>query len=209
MLPVAQPRLFRSLACVAGLLVMLLGLLVLRVRPLLLDAPEGRVVAGSLALLGAGAAVVLAALSRRWRHSPAAVAGAGVVIVLVLQFAVHATRGVEPVKAMAQHVLEQRAEGERVAPYGIFVRNLLFYTHVEQENLFNHQRLVDYLSRPDRVLCVMRDSDLEALRAGPFPNLRRLAAITYFDAATAKPRTLLWPDPARDRVTAVLVDNGH
>ena len=46
------------------------------------------------------------------------------------------------------------------------------------------------------------------LRAGPLPGLRRLATLTYFDPATAKVRTLLWPDPARDLVTAVLVDNG-
>ncbi len=209
-LPGAQPRLFRLLASVTGMLVAVLGLLLFRVRPLLLDAPDGRVAAGSLVLLVAGLSVVLLSLSRRWRHVPALVAASGIAIVLVLQFAVLTTRGSEPVKAMARHVLEQRRAAEPVAPYGILVRNLVFYTHVEQVDLFNQQpHLVNYLSRPDRVLSVMRERDFEALRSSGFPHLRRLATLTYFDAATAKPRTLLWPDPARDLVTAVLIDNGR
>jgi 4-amino-4-deoxy-L-arabinose transferase-like glycosyltransferase len=208
-LPGAQPRLFRILACVSGMLVALLGVLLLRIRPLLLDVPAGRVTAGSLVLLLAGLAVVLAALSRRWRQVPAAIAASGVAIVLVLQFAVLTTRATEPVRAMAQHVLEQRRAAEPVAPYGVFTRNLVFYTHVEQVDLFNRrEHLLDYLSRPDRVLGVMRESEFEALRASACPRLRRLATLTYFDAATSKPRTLLWPDPERDLVTAVLVDNG-
>jgi len=209
-LPAAQPRLFRILACVAGMLVVVLGLLLFRVRPLLLEVPDGRVALGSLALLLAGLAVVLAALSPRWRLVPALIAASGLVLVVVLQFALLTTRGTEPVRAMAQHVLEQRRAAEPVAPYGIFVRNLVFYTHVEQVDLFNRRpHLVNYLSRPDRVLAVMRERDFEALRSSGFPNLRRLATLTYFDAATAKPRTLLWPDPERDLVTAVLIDNGR
>ena len=207
-LEAAQPRLFRALSAVAGLLVALVGLLLFRMRPLLFAVPDGRVLAGSLALLGAGLAVILIALSRHWRQAPWMLAAAGVATVLVLQFAVLTQRGPEPVQSMAEEVLAQRRAGEPVAPYGIFVRNLVYYTHVEQENLYNRERLLDFLSRPDRVLCVMRDSELETLNASGFPGLRRLAAITYFDAATAKPRTLLWPDPQRDLVTAVLIDNG-
>jgi hypothetical protein len=79
---------------------------------------------------------------------------------------------------------------------------------VEYTDLYsNEEQLFEYLSRPDRVLLVLPESELQRLEAsGRFP-LRRLAAISYFDAATAKPRTLLWPDVSRDLRTTVLVAN--
>ena len=207
-LPQAQPRLFRALASIAGLLVVLIGLLLLRAQPLLFAAPAGRPLYGSIGLVVAGLAVMAVALSRWWRHVSVAVAASSVAIVAALQFGVLAHEGPEPVEQMARHVIEHRRAGEPVAPYGIFVRNLVFYTHVEQVDLFNRDRLLDYLARPDRVLCVMREGELKALQATAFPRLRRLATLTYFDAATAKPRTVIFPDPGRDLQTAVLVDNG-
>jgi 4-amino-4-deoxy-L-arabinose transferase-like glycosyltransferase len=217
-LPEAQPRLFRWTAGLSGATVMLLGLLLWRARPLLFALPPSQVTTGMLVLVAAGLTVILVAASRRWRQAPVAIAASAVVFILVLRYVIVGLPGLDPVEQMAGLVLANRTAGERVASYRVFVRNLVFYTHVKQDPLYAEQDLVAFLDTPDRVLCVMTESDLRRMeeasrrpgagRLGQvMPGLRRLAAITYFDASTAKIGALISPQPEKDLQTAVLVAN--
>lgn len=205
-LPDAQPRLFRWMAALSGAIVIALAALLWRAQPLLFAQPAGRVTAGIVALLAAGAAILALAASRRWRRATVAIAVAGAVIVLVLRLSILAQPDLDPVEQMAGQVLANRHGSETVASYHVFVRNLVFYTHVQQADLYTEDNLVAFLDTPDRVLCVMEDDDLAKVeRRGLHP--RRLAVLRYFDAPTAKIGSLLWPDPEKQLTTAVLVSN--
>ena len=207
-LPAAQPRLFRILTVTSGVLIGVLAVLLYRVRPLLVEIPAIRVTTALVALGVTAVAVTALAMSRQWRRGSVAIASAGIVLVLALQYAVLDVPGLDPVERMANEVLQQRRAGEPVAPYRAFVRNLIFYTHIEQTDLYSDEaNLREYLSRPDRVLCVITENELKPLEASGQIPLKRLASVTYFDAPTAKPRALLWPDPERDLRTVVLVAN--
>lgn len=186
-----QPVLGRGLSAACGVLVLALAALLWRAQPLLTNIPAGRRAAGIASLAGAGLAVVILAVTRRWRLAPAGVAVAGAAIAIVLNQAVLAEPGPYPVERMARAVLAERQAGEAVGPYRVFVRNLVFYTGVEQEDLFNETRLRDFLDRPDRVLCVLREDDLRRLQETRPGRFRRLYAVTYFDPATAKLRALI------------------
>ncbi len=217
-LPDAQPKLFRWMSGLSGTVVALIGLLLWRARPLLTIQPPGLLMAGAAALGAAGLAVVILAVSRRLRLVPGAVAAAAVVFVLVLRFVVYELPDLDPVEQMAGRVLAHRVGAERVASYHVFVRNLVFYTHVKQDDLDNDEHLVAFLDTPDRVLCVLPERELRRLQAAAgqpgadrlaavMSRLRRLESTTYFDAATAKIGALVSPNPERDLQTAVLVAN--
>ena len=205
--PGEQPTLARWSSGLSAALVLALAALLWRAQPLLPAVPAGRRATGVAALAAAAVAVALIASSRRYRLAPFAVAAAGATVAIVLNQTVLAEHGPYPVERMARAVLAERQAGEAVGPYRVFVRNLIFYTGVEQEDLFNERRLRDFLDSPDRVLCVMREDDLRTLQASRPGRLRRLQTVTYFDPATAKLRALLWPDPGRELQTVVLISN--
>ncbi len=202
-----QPALARWLGFASGGLAFTLAVLLWRARPLLPNVPSARHLAGVAALAAAGLAVMAIAASRRGRLAPAAVTVAGAAIAFALNQAVLAEHGLYPVERMARAVMAERTAGEPVGPYRVFVRNLIFYTGVEQEDLYSEARLHDFLDRPDRVLCVIGEHDLRTLEQSRARRFRRLHTVTYFDPATAKLRALLWPDPERELRTVVLISN--
>jgi 4-amino-4-deoxy-L-arabinose transferase-like glycosyltransferase len=217
-LPDPQPRLFRWMAALSGAIVALVGVLLWRATPLLSALRPGHVVAGIAALVTAGVLVVAVAASRAWRRVPVAIAIAAVAFILVMRYVIVDLPDLDPVEFMAGRVLAHRSAGERVASYRVFVRNLIFYTHVKQDTLYVEDDLVKFLDTPDRVLCVLRADDLRRLEetarrpgagrlAAVMPGVKRLDTITYFDPATAKIGALISPDPAKDQQTAVLVSN--
>lgn len=207
-IPGDQPVLARWLSAACGALVLALAALLWRAQPLLPDAPPDRRALAIATLAAAGLVVIVLAATRRWwRLAPAAVALSGAAIAVVLNQAVLAERGPYPVERMARAVLSARQAGEPVGPYRVFVRNLIFYTGVEQEDLYSEARLRDFLDSPDRVLCVLGENDLRALEAEHPGRFRRLESVSYFDPATAKLRALLRPDPAKELQTVVLISN--
>jgi len=158
------------------------------------------------------------AASRQWRRAPAVIAVAAVVVIVVMRYALFSLPGLDPVEQMADRVLAQRTNGERLATYRAFVRNMVFYTHVHSEDLSTPEGFVEFMDTPDRALCVIRARDLKWLSevaqnpgSGRLPavlaQVRRLESVTYFDVSTAKLRAFLSPDLTRDMQTAVLVAN--
>ena len=75
---------------------------------------------------------------------------------------------------MAGHVLAHRSEGARIGTYRVFVRNLVFYTHLPTEDLTSADDVRAFLGAAEPALCVMRVRDLQRL-APDLPGVRRLA----------------------------------
>jgi len=205
--PPVQARLLSWGVAISASFFLLMSVLVLRARPVLAAAGNSTShLAAAVALAGA-VAVALVAVSARVRlHLVPFMAAASTALVAAVQFGILARPGTDPVRQMAAHVAMHRRSAEAVAPYRAFTRNLVFYTHIQQADLYSRERLLAFLESPDRVLCVMPAEEAEALAKEGRP-LRRLAEVRQFDPSTARPRTLLNPDPARDLQTIVLVAN--
>jgi hypothetical protein len=108
---------------------------------------------------------------------------------------------------MAALVGQHRTEHQTIGTYRVFVRNLIFYTGVRQTDLSSEQHVVEFLSAPAPVLCVIAADELERI-AGPLGlKTRVLGEVLYFNASAVKLRTLLDPDQERDLERVLLVTN--
>ena len=178
-----------------------------RMQPLLIDVPASVAWAGLVAMGLAAAALAVVAARRAWGALPVAIAGSAVVMLLTVQFVVFGRPRPEPVERMADQVLQHRGPEDHVGVYRAFVRNLVFYTGVRQEDLFDEARAVDFVKSPERVLLVLPAADLKALEAASGVSLRTLAEVTYVNTANIRLRTLLRANPSDDVVRVLLVVN--
>jgi hypothetical protein len=87
------------------------------------------------------------------------------------------------------------------------VRNLIFYTGIRQQDLWNEDELVKFLARPDRVLAVIEEGELNRVRHERGLHARTIASVAYFNESGIRLRTLLQPEPARDIQRVLLVTN--
>ncbi len=201
-----RDRLLAAGGTASGLVLLLFGAAVARAGVLLGDGSLAAVRIASALIALAGGGVAAAALSSRPRLLPAVMAVAAVVTALSLQYSVLAPPGPEPVERMAALV---RGSGPGDMPYGryrIFVRNLLYYVGRPHVDLFTPEQLHAFLASPDPVLCVLSAADLEQARADD-ATVYELGRVAYLDTGGLNLRTLLWPDPATDLQTVVLVTN--
>ena len=189
---------------IAGLSMASLGVLIYRADRLLAASGAGSTVPASLVVGAGGVAVLVATLWRRARWLPPTLAVASTAAILSVQFGVVTPESRDPVVEMARQVGVQRTLGQGIGTYGLFTRNLVFYTHVRQEDLYSPERLAAWLDAPDPVLCVMSEHDVLRL-AGEGRNLRTLATLRFFDPSTVRPWMLLEPDLDKVLKAAVLV----
>ena len=204
---VAERR--RSLAGPAwatAALFLVLAAMMLRLRPVLITVEPWAPWVAALTLAAAAAAVAAVAATGRWQALPTAMTGAAVAALLAVQFGALAGRRPEPVELLARAVLDQRGASEPVGPYRVFVRNLVFYSRLRQDDLFDEPSAVRFLQLPDRVLLVVRPSDLTVLEARAGVATRELARVTYLNTANLRLGSLL--RPGEDLLeTVVLVSN--
>jgi hypothetical protein len=152
-----------------------------------------------------GVAVIIVSLAGGWRSAPGVLALATAMSYAVLPYGVLAASRDSTVVQMAQHVRDARAADDRaLATYRVFVRNLVFYTGLKHQDIIHDEHLNDWLTKNPRALIVMTQKEADRLAAGGL-RLERVAALTYFNEGSLKVRTLLWPDPAVDLETVVLV----
>jgi 4-amino-4-deoxy-L-arabinose transferase-like glycosyltransferase len=190
----------------AGLLFLLLALAIFRGRFLLVGTSTSSVIAG-LATIGVGGLALVALSAAASRYVPKAIAVVSAVTMAVLPYTIVPPRYRDPAVVMAAEVKARHRPGAAVGSYRVLVRNLIFYTHLPQEDLFNQERLHDLVGRSEPILCVIGEDELHRLERERNVKLRRLAEVEYFNAATAKPRTLISPDRDRDVEKIVLVAN--
>jgi hypothetical protein len=108
---------------------------------------------------------------------------------------------------MAALVRANRRAHEPIGVHHVFVRNLIFYTGLQQDDLFSDDRATAFMRSPDRVLMVVRDTDLPRLEAAAGVTMTELGAVRYFNTANVKLRSLVFPDPERDIQRVLLVTN--
>jgi hypothetical protein len=105
---------------------------------------------------------------------------------------------------MADLVRAAHTGNEVVGTYRVFVRNLVFYTGIVDTDIINDDHLREWLAAHGRALVVMPAADADRLAKLPWLSFERLSALPYFDDASLRVGTLLWPNPATDLDTVVL-----
>ncbi len=189
----------------AGIFLALAAVL-LRLRPMLVTVPPAAPWIGAMLLAGAAATLIAAALLRR-QALPRLTVLTAAVFLLAVQFGALAGLRPEPVEQMAAAVLAHRTAGERVGPYRTFLRNLVFYTGVRQEDLADRMAVVRFLQSPDRVLLVIPVDDLPGIEGEAGVRTTELFRVTYLDTAKLRLDALVHPVPERQLQTVVLVAN--
>ena len=214
--PDAERRgLLTGAAVASGLLVVLVAERLHAVRPLLVEWSGPWIPGLAAAVLVLGVAIVAAAVvSHRDRVPeprfrglvPALVAAASVCLAVATHTVVLASPQRAPVERMAALVKEARDAGEPYCRYRVFTRNLVFYAGPPAAAPFSLEAVRDFLRRPDRVLCVLLETDAAQLEGDGLP-LDRLGAVSYLDTGSLTFEALLDPNPARYLQQVVLVSN--
>jgi 4-amino-4-deoxy-L-arabinose transferase-like glycosyltransferase len=184
-----------------------LAILLVRARLLFVAAYPAVTWLGVAAILAAALLLAWLAVTGRWTRLPLAVTACAAALLVSLQFGALAGRRPEAVDEMATLVLSHRAAHEPVAAYHVFVRNLIFYTGLKQKELFDDNQALEFMKSPDRILLVVSMNDLARLKQVSGIAMRPLGAVQYLDPANVRLRTLLWPMPAQDLDTVLLVTN--
>jgi len=191
---------------VSALAFLALAFLLFRARPLLfaLSPLQGQI--GTAIIVVAAVGLLAWTWFGRQRWLPAAVAASAAATLVTLQFTFYSGAGPEPVQLMARRILEIR-HGEPSGTYRMFVRNLVFYTGVKQNDLVDEAEAVEFLRQPQRVLCVMPLKLVEGLQRDHGLQLHRLASFVYFNPSAVRLRTLMSDDPGNTLETVALVSN--
>jgi 4-amino-4-deoxy-L-arabinose transferase-like glycosyltransferase len=189
----------------SGLFLLSLAVLLYRAQPLFVGVGRLNTLFAAAVIAIGGVAVIIVSLAGGWRSAPGVLALATAMSYAVLPYGVLAASRDSTVVQMAQHVRDARAADDRaLATYRVFVRNLVFYTGLKHQDIIHDEHLNDWLTKNPRALIVMTQKEADRLAAGGL-RLERVAALTYFNEGSLKVRTLLWPDPAVDLETVVLV----
>mgnify|MGYP001291983935 CR=1 FL=1 len=202
-----RQRTLRWCTVAAAGILLLLGALLHRAKPLLfaLDPATGTVATTVIVVAGAG--LLARAWARRPAWLPVGIAAASVATLLSLPSSIYSAEGMGPVQKMAAVFRMHWPGASASGTYRVFVRNLVFYTGVKQTDLTTLEDLRDFLARPERVLVVSSEDDLRQLAAIHGVTPRRLEQVTYFNPSGVRLRTLLSPDPEKDLETVWLVSN--
>lgn len=201
----AVPVILGSL--LSGMFFVTLAVLLYRAQPLLINVASVYTTIASYAIALMGALVILAAISNNWRSAPVVIALAGAVTLPVVQYGALSSGGDDTVRQMAGIVQQNRQGQEPVGTYGVFVRNLVFYTGIQTTDVITDEQARDFLSQDARALMVVPSETMDRLERERGLTVRRIAELQYFNEAGVRVRTLLWPDPARDLTRVVLVAN--
>lgn len=192
-------------AVLAGLFLMLVAGLLFRARPLFLDVSPA-VGAGVATVVGAaGLGVIVMSLTGAWRLTPAALAVAAGVAFAAIPYATFPAAANATVTQLAARVRAARLPDEALGTYGVFVRNLIFYSHLKQTDIVHDQHLLDWLAATPRALLVLRTTDADRLTREHGLVFERLATLRYFDEGRMRVGTILWPDPAAHLEDVTLV----
>ena len=211
----AARRIFAAAGAAAGASVVLVGGLLYRARPLLVEWSGSVTLSVSIAILLAGGAIVAASVAA-WRNGPRAlprargipalVAAAAVVMAVGAHLVVLASPGPAPVERVAGMLAAARAADEPYGRHRVFDRNLLYYMRTRHVELPVPQAARDFLRSPERVLCVLRAEDA-ALLGRDGLRMQRLGEVRYLNTGNLNLRTLLNPDPGIYLQRIVLVAN--
>ena len=191
----------------AGAFLVALGVLLYRAQPLLINVQPIFTTIASAVIVVMGALVILVAVSGNWRAAPAVIAIAAALTLPAIQYGALSSGGDDTVQQMARLVIQNRSASGEVGTYGVFVRNLVFYTGVKTTDIIDDEQARNFLMQDRRALMVATAESIDRLEREHGLKVHRIAELPYFNEAGIRVRTLLWPDPARDLTRVVLVAN--
>jgi 4-amino-4-deoxy-L-arabinose transferase-like glycosyltransferase len=203
----AAQRELRVATYATAVILALVALVLVRTRELLVSAIPALTWMALGALLTCATALVVMARRRQLAHLPVLLPVCAAITLLAIQSGTLSGRRPESVEEMAALVRANRRAHEPIGVHHVFVRNLIFYTGLQQDDLFSDDRATAFMRSPDRVLMVVRDTDLRRLEAAAGLTMTELGAVRYFNTANLKLRSLVLPDPERDVQRVLLVTN--
>jgi 4-amino-4-deoxy-L-arabinose transferase-like glycosyltransferase len=194
-------------ALLSGAFLCALGVMLYRAQGLLINVqPIYPTLAASLIVI-LGGLVIAISVSKHWRTAPAVLALAAALTLPAIQYGALSSGGDDTVQQMARLVLQNRSANGQVGTYGVFVRNLVFYSGVETTDIIDDEQARNFLAQQNRALMVAPAEWIDRLERERGVQVHRIAELQYFNEAGIRVRTLLWPDPARDLTRVVLVAN--
>jgi 4-amino-4-deoxy-L-arabinose transferase-like glycosyltransferase len=159
-------------------------------------------------LLGCSAiALAGIAVTSSWRLVPFGASIAGALVLVSVWFGALAGHRPEPVEQMAALIQSHRPAQEPIGVLDVFTRNLGFYTGAPRMQLYDVEQAGMFLHSPERVLLVLRASDLPAVATASGLTLKTLGEVRYLNTANVRLRTLLRPDPSAEIEVISLVSN--
>lgn len=161
--------------------------------------------AAAFAALG-GALVIVLAGRRRLLRAFVVQAGMSVGMFTSLGYTVLATTPVEPVVQVAA-LLSSLRHDEAIGTHRVLVRNLVFYAKTPTMDLASVEQVHDFLTRPNRVFCVLPASARAAVEATLARPVVLHGEFPYVNAAGLRVGSLLAPDPERDISRIAVVSN--
>jgi len=184
-----------------------IAFLVYRARVLFIAAYPAVTWAGIILVSSAAIALAATAAVRAWRVVPAVMAACAAVLLLTVEFGAFAGQRPEAVEEIAALIHANRFGGEPIGEYETFVRNLPFYTRIQQQPIADDTSAINFLKSDQRVFLVLHQEDLERLKTIGNVPLKTIGKVTYWNTAGVRLRTLLVPLPDEDLDTVVLVSN--
>lgn len=201
----AMPVIIGSL--LSGVFFVTLGVLLYRAQPLLINVQPVFTTIASYLVAIAGSLVILTAVTKSWRMAPLVIALAAAITFPAVQYGALSSGGDDTVRQMARLVQENRKDNEQVGTWGVFVRNLVFYSGTRTTDVIDDDQAKNFLMQTDRALMVAPAAEIDRLEREKGVKVNRIAELLYFNEAGIRVRTLLWPDRNRDLMRVVLVAN--
>jgi 4-amino-4-deoxy-L-arabinose transferase-like glycosyltransferase len=202
----ANRRLLMATWATAGLYV-LLAFLLMRIQIILPDMSHIVSWIAVTGLLIGATGLAITAIYRKWRYLHLVMTGAATLLMLATLYGFLSTGRPSPVERIASMVVTERSADEPVAVYGAFVRNLVFYTGIPQVPLYNEEQAITFLRSEERILMAVRERDLQRLERLAGVSVQIIGKTSYLNTSAIRLEALLWPLPAQDLATVLLVTN--
>jgi len=183
-----------------------LALAFVRMEPLLISAFPMAMWIGACVLGCSGIALAGIAATSSWRMLPAAASVAGVLVLVSVWFGALAGNRPEAVEQMASLIASHRSADEPIGVLDVFTRNLVFYTGTPQMQLYGIEQAGMFLQSPNRVLLVLRSTDVPAVAAASGTAPKTIGEIRYLNTANIRVRTLLRPEPTEIETISLITN---
>ena len=203
----APRRELRVATILTALMFAAVAFLLYRARPLFIAAVPALTWTGIIAVALAASALAAVATIGAWQRLPGVMAISAAVLLLTVEFGALAGRRPEAVEQVAAMIRVNRFGGEPIAVYGMFVRNLIFYTRIPDIEIRDDATASLFLHANRRVFLVAARRDFDRLKSRVDVPIRALGEVTFLNVQGVRLRTLLTPNPAQELTTVVLISN--
>jgi 4-amino-4-deoxy-L-arabinose transferase-like glycosyltransferase len=202
-----RDRLLSAATWITAIVYAVLAFILVRMAPVLVNAYPLATWVG-VCLFGCSAiALAGIAATSSWRVLPIGASVAGMLVLVSVWFGALAGNRPEPVEQMAALIQSHRSDRETIGVLDVFTRNIGFYTGAPRMQLYGVEQAGVFLHSPERVLLVLRSSDVPAVAAASGLTPKTLGEVRYLNTANIRLRTLLRPDPTMEIETISLVTN--